>query len=459
MPTVNPPVLQGPGTSKGEELKGQSSCAVEEHVENDLDPQYHRLLQSGLLELTSEPTERARLRTDLEQDVINYCRTVIEAPEDTSRRAKAEWIKSTSAIFKQLMHEFGPEIIDAARRGCEAIVADHYHGDSTSIAHVNKKANFLRHIPMQIISSAFYPATSPLAIGCYETGTLPCSIALSAWLPPKQALQAGTICHLSICDDYHAFTEPEREVRHRMVAIAVGAAFLLGPGGQTVLLDGSTLQAAGDRRGSHSGATVRAAMSWRAVSGGGTGLTGYHYGHGSLGEGLIGPKVAIAMHDLLDWRCDAAAKNHENGVSAIYGLGVPDPFHVYLEAMLREGRTHPRSAAYAMGGVVYMSFTAVRYGSYEYKGGPWAACPECERLLREVTAGSGLRWMPVPPPQSFEEGEWARQLSREVVDGLEQHPLAQHGLAWLQHLVLSGQIRLFDALVDIDSVDATVDWS
>lgn len=51
-----------------------------------------------------------------------------------------------------------------------------------------------------------------------------------------------------------------------------------------------------------------------------------------MGRWLVVPEAMIAIHNLLGWKCDAAALHHENGVSAVYGLGYQQPFHSYGDA-------------------------------------------------------------------------------------------------------------------------------
>lgn len=81
-----------------------------------------------------------------------------------------------------------------------------------------------------------------------------------------------------------------------------------------------------------------------------------------------------------------------------------------------------------------------------------------EQLLRGITARAGLRWEPIPPPNSFTSSEKLRRLGKLVVDRFEKHPLAQIGMSWLQHLLTTGEIWLFDARVKITPVDSDVDW-
>jgi hypothetical protein len=106
-------------------------------------------------------------------------------------------------------------------------------------------------------------------------------------------------------------------------------------------------------------------MAWRAVSGCATACSKYNfYDEGcDLEEGLVMPIAMMATHDLLDWRCDIAAGNHENGVSAVYGSGTEAPFRTYLEALLEKNQSSPRSGIYGIGGIVYIHFTGSRYGA------------------------------------------------------------------------------------------------
>jgi hypothetical protein len=43
------------------------------------------------------------------------------------------------------------------------------------------------------------------------------------------------------------------------------------------------------------------------------------------------------------------------------------------------------------------------------------------------------------------------------MDIFETQPLAQCGISWLQYLITTGRIRLFDALVTIEMGDFTMD--
>lgn len=388
------------------------------------------------------------------EDAIDYCREVIQCPQDTLERADAKWIRSISDLCRHLMKNFGPGIVAAARMGCKAFAHDHYQGNPLDIAHVDKRANTIRLIPHQNPGFVFYPKSSLLAAACGEQTALCCSIVTSAWQSPEEAVKSAMISHVAVADDYHAFTATEYETRLRMVALSVGVAYEAGGQAVNVLVDGAALQAVG----TGDQLTVDAVMSWRAVGGCTTPYSSYLWGHGSLADGLVSPELIMAMHDLLDWRSDTAAQNHENGVSAVYGLGFKEAFHTYLEAMLYRATSEPVSGAHAMAGIVYLHFTSVRYGSYRYQGDHGKPCEKCERILGEVTARAGLQWEPIPPPDSFAAGEKFRQLSKQVVDKFEKHPLAQIGLSWLQHLIVTGEIWLFDALVPIHPLDSDAGW-
>ncbi|KAJ5128732.1 hypothetical protein N7526_006898 [Penicillium atrosanguineum] len=235
-----------------------------------------------------------------------------------------------------------------------------------------------------------------------------------------------------------------------MVALSVGVAYEAGGQVVNALVDGAAMLAVG----TGDQMTVDAVRAWRAVSGCTTPYSSYLWGGSSLKDGLVVPEMIMAMHDLLDWRSDMAARNHENGVSAVYGLGFKDAFHTYLESTLERASSEPLSGAHAMAGVVYLHFTSIRYGSYRYRGDIKKPCQMCQRVLRNVTAKAGLEWKPVPPPSIWSAGDKFRELSKRVVDRFEEQPLVQIGLSWLQHLVVSGEIGLFDALVRMKTLDS-----
>lgn len=113
----------------------------------------------------------------------------------------------------------------------------------------------------------------------------------------------------------------------------------------------------------------------------------------------------MVTHDLFDWRSDAAAGNHENGISAVCGFGVEAPFHVYLEAVLRKTLQSPQAGVYALASMTYMHFTVSRCGAWEYHGNFRSACKECINLLQSATLGAGLQWTPKPPPRCYPEGD------------------------------------------------------
>lgn len=181
-------------------------------------------------------------------------------------------------------------------------------------------------------------------------------------------------------------------------------------------------------------------MAWRAVGGCTSPYSGYTYDKESLEVGLVSPEVMTAIHDLLDWRSDIAAGNHENGVSATYGLSIQDPFHTYLEATLKRAAFNPMSAGYVIACMVYMHYTAARNGTYDYHGACGEPCSECLEILKNVTAGAGLDWSPKPPPRSFEDGTSIRRLGSLCVDIFEEHGLVKEALGWFQHLISSGEI-------------------
>ncbi|KAI9373393.1 hypothetical protein BJX61DRAFT_533161 [Aspergillus egyptiacus] len=389
------------------------------------------------------------------EDALAYSRAVIVSPQDTTRRATSVWARSCSNLHKTLLGRFGPDIIEASRAGCRRVISDLYGGDRTKIAHVDKRANFKRHWQDLRLGRAFYPASSPLAVGCYESGTMVCSLVLSAWMTPEEAVKFATLSHLSVCDDFGSFTASDREVRVRMVGFAVGAACTGNKKVVNAILDGTALQAVGTA----STLSVTSAMAWRAVGGCATVYSGYIFANDSIEQGLVAPEVMMAVHDLLDWRSDSAAGNHENALSAVCGIGVEEPFHTYLEAMLQKALSNPLSGAYGIAATTLMHFTAARYGAYKYRGNHEAPCPDCIQLLRDITLGAGLRWSPEPPPASFSEGSRIRELGQRWVDDYEDHGLVQEGLGWFQHLVVTGRIGLFDVFQKgVLPVDTKVGW-
>jgi hypothetical protein len=407
------------------------------------------MLRNGLLALLGKASYPQNQHWE---DAMDYCRAVIEDPQDTAQRANTERVRSCSDVYFELLKKFGPRIIEVAREGCAALIDDHYGGNALSIAHIDKKANTERHIHEQKISDIFNRKPGVLAVACYEL-TVCCSILISAWLPTQRATKFATISHVAVCEDYHAFTAQEKRTRIQMIALAVGAAFEAGGQAVNALVDGTTLQAVG----TNDQVTVEATMAWRAVGGCTMPYSGYLWGGESLQDGLIAPEVMMAMHDIMDWRSDIAARNHENGVSAVYGLGMKDPHHTYIEAMLEKASLHPLSGAYAMACIIHLHFTATRYGSYMYRGGVCDPCLKCESLLRDVTLGAGLQWAPMAPPRNFAEGHPFRQLCHSWMDTFETQPLDQCGISWLQYLITTGRIRLFDALVTIEMGDFTMD--
>lgn len=302
------------------------------------------------------------------------CRDVIACPQDNLQRANAKWTRSCSDLCCHLKKKFGPGVVEAARSGCAAFVRDHYEGNPLSIAHVDKKANMKQLVIYQDPGSIFHPESSLLAGACYEMAVLCCSTVTSAWQPPEEAVKSGMIAHMAVSDDYHAFTAVEHETRVRMVALSVGVAYQAGGQAVNVLVDGAALQAVG----SGNQLTVEAVMAWRAVGGCTSPYSDYIWGRASLEDGLVAPELIMAMHDLLDWWSDTAAQNHENGVSAVYGLGVEDAYHTYLEAMLHRASSNPLAGAHAMAAIVYLHFTSIRYGSARYKGNHGKPCGRCE---------------------------------------------------------------------------------
>ncbi|GAP90752.1 putative protein [Rosellinia necatrix] len=417
---------------------------------------YKATMRSGiesLLGTTSIPNSQAW------NDAMAYGREVILAPEDSTERASSRWTRSCSDLHKELLKRFGEETLEAGRLGTASIIADHFNGNRLAIPHVNKKASYLRHRDDAKVGAGFYPKSSPLAATCYQSASLCCSVAMSCFLPVGEAVQAAYISHLSVCDDVGSFTEEDYEVRTRMVAISAGVARKFGGGAVKVFVDGTAKQAVGATSGA--ARPIEAAMAWRAVNGCSTIYSQYNFtAECELDVGLVAPVVMMAAHDLLDWRCDVAAGNYENALSAVHGFGVPDPFHAFVEAMLREALTHPRSGLYGIAAVVYMHFTVGRYGAWEYRGDHKPACETCVLLLREATELAGLDWAPRPPPRTYADGDGARERGRLWSDHFVDKGLVQETVGWFQHLITSGEIWLFDVLAEgARPVDEDVDWA
>ncbi|KAL6811911.1 hypothetical protein V8C40DRAFT_283876 [Trichoderma camerunense] len=390
-------------------------------------------------------------------DAVAYARAVIQEPQDSVQRSKATWARSCSIIHRELMKRFGQQVRSMATKGCTQLVSDHYLGKRLSVSHVDKEASFRQHFLKLKPSLAYYPNSSPLAVGTYESAFLSCSLVASAWLSVEEALKYAAICHLSVCDDYWTFTGTETEVRLRLVAQSIGAAFDFGDRAINVLIDGTALQAVG----SSNEVSLQSAMAWRAASGGATAYNGHILGNDTLEDGLVAPQVILAIHDLFDWRTDIAAGNSENGFFVAYGLGITDPFHAYLEAALLLACSHARSGAYAIACITIAAFISCRYSSYKYLAvdmelpGP---CPRCVELLQTLTEKAGFVWAPKSPPKSFEEGEQVRRLCQLWADRYEDNSLVQEGLGWFQSLVLTGTIRIYDALLKIPEIDKAAGW-
>jgi hypothetical protein len=147
---------------------------------------YARTLKDGLKSLIGTIS-----KDDAWDDAMIYGREVILTPQDTARMASSPWVRSCSGLAKELIKQFGPETIEAARSGIASIIANHYDGNRQSIAHVNRKASYLRHCKEEKVGPP-YAQRSPLAAGCYQSGMLPCSLALSAFLPIEKAVQIGS---------------------------------------------------------------------------------------------------------------------------------------------------------------------------------------------------------------------------------------------------------------------------
>ncbi|KAK1246135.1 hypothetical protein MKX07_005204 [Trichoderma sp. CBMAI-0711] len=391
-------------------------------------------------------------------DAVAYARAVIQDPTDSVQRSKATWARSCSSIHRELKTRFGPAVISTALQGCQRLIDDHYNGKRLAVSHVNKKTSFREHFPLSKPSISHHPSSSPLAVGAYECAFLSCSLISSAWLSPEEALKYSAICHLSVCDDYWSFTKTETEVRVRLVALGIGAALEFGGEAVNVLIDGTALQDVG----SSSSVSLQAAMAWRAINGAATAYNGYVLANDSLEDGLVSPQIIMAVHDMFDWRSDLAAGNHENGFCVAYGLGLSDPFHEYLEAILTLAASHPTSGAYAISAITLASFTACRYSSYKYFEVDVelpAPCPRCIDLVKKLTKEAGFAWEPKTPPRGLEDGERIRKDCQLWADRYEDHGLIQEGLSWFQYLMETGRIRVLDALVKIPAVDEDADWA
>ncbi|KAI1109938.1 hypothetical protein F5Y14DRAFT_430672 [Nemania sp. NC0429] len=417
---------------------------------------YKKTLRNGIKVLTGTVSNT---KTQAWEDATAYAREVIMAPKDSVERASSPWTRSCSKLHKELLKRFGPRTIEAAELGTASVIANHYDGDRLAISHIDKKASYLRHRNDAKVGTGFYPQSSPLAAICYQTAALPCSIAMSWFLSVEEAVQAAYVSHLSVCDDLGGFTAEDYDVRMRMVAIAAGVAYKYGGRVLNVFVDGTAKQAVGNV--TRELRPVEAAMAWRAIGGCSTIYSKYNFDEEcSLDVGLVAPIVMMAAHDLLDWRCDVAAGNHENAVSAVYGFGIQEPFHVFLETMLKEALVHPRSGIYGIAAVMSMHYIVGRYGAWEYRGQHDAACEECVSLLRKGTKEAGLQWAPKPPPRSYAEGDEMREGGRLWADHFIDRSLVQESIGWFQYLISTGEIWLFDVLSKgTQAVDADADWA
>ncbi|KAL2753072.1 hypothetical protein ACRALDRAFT_1066003 [Sodiomyces alcalophilus JCM 7366] len=416
-------------------------------------PSYVQAMKDGLRLLMRR--HDPNIVSQVWRDCIAYCRAVILSPKDHPSRADAPWVRSCSELQTELLSKYGPETIEAGRAGLAALVNDHFGGDANKIPHVDKKKSFLRNWHDQPLGASLLPDRSILATAAYEAGSLPCHLAMTGWGTPEQAARLSVISHVAICDDFAGFTKSDYEARIRHVALAVGAAHAFGGWAAEAIIDSSMLQATG----TGSDKSIPSIMSWRAISGAAGPYSSYFFGVGSLAEGLITPQTLTATHDLFDWRSDTAGGNHENGVTALYGLGVKDPFHTYLEAILELATLHPVSTLYGAGAMIVGQYTAARYGTYDYRGTHDAGCDNCVRLLREATARANFLWKPETPPRSFSEGHEYRNLLKGQIERYEEHGMVQKGLSWLQHLVVTGEIWIFDLLREgAEPLDDGASW-
>ncbi|KFH42558.1 hypothetical protein ACRE_067240 [Hapsidospora chrysogenum ATCC 11550] len=417
------------------------------------DERYLPTLETGLQVLARRGPNP---NTQAWRDAIDYARDVILNPKDDSSRAAETWARSCSDLARELMSRYGPSTIQAAKDGSRRIIDENFGGDGRRIPHVEKKAAFLRNYKSQMVPKAHYPEDNILAVACYEVGFISCGLAMMAWTPTGLASRLAALNSFALCDDYAGFTENDYEVRIRMTALGMGVAVEIGGWSANAIVDGSLLQAQGTGRDR----SVDSVMAWRAVSGCTAPYCGYLVGEGTLEEGTVSPRVMMVIHDLYDCRADAAAGNHENGVIAVYGLGEPDPFHTYLEALLRLSVSSPVAALYTIAGMTIVQYVAARYGTCEYKGDTGRSpCDTCISLLREATAGAGLQWAPEEPPRTFAEADKVRKLAKDLFDNYNDNGLIQQGISWFQHLVASGGIWRMDVLSEgVDAVDTENEW-
>lgn len=183
--------------------------------------------------------------------------------------------------------------------------------------------------------------------------------------------------------------------------------------------------------------------------------------------GAMHPSRKALLLQNLSWRCTICwigavillLKTMRMEFRPYMGLGVEDAFHTYLEATFHRAMSNPLAGAHTVAGLVYLHFTSMRYGSNWYQGDHGKPCKQCGDLLKDITARSGLHWEPTSPPGSYDASEKFRQLGKLVVDTFEKRELAQIGMSWLQYLIVSGEIWLFDALIKIDAVDSHADWA
>ena len=389
------------------------------------------------------------------RDLKDYTRAVILCPTDDKSRISSSWIKSTSDMSRELLSRYGPDTVQAAKDGLASLLAESVDGKGEEIPHVDKKANFIRNFEQQRPGKAYYPENSPLATITYETGNVACSLALLAWASIDEAVVYGMLTHHAICDDYHRFSEAEFELRVRLVAMGVGAAYKLGEQGPSAVLDGSLLQAQGNGRDR----SVYSAMAWRAISGCSTPYNGSHFGSTSPDEAVAPPMMMIAVHDMLDWRSDTAGGNHENAVTATYGLGVKEPFHSFLEATLELAVKYPAATLPSAAALTFLHYTGTRYGSYEYSGAHKGPCERCVSMLMQATEHAELQWGPRQPPRSFVGGTQAREAVKKFIDEQVDTGMVQEGLSWLQYIISTGEIWLFDLLSDgVKQVDSCTAW-
>lgn len=78
------------------------------------------------------------------------------------------------------------------------------------------------------LGALYYPSPSPLVVGLFDSGVMPLSLGLSAFLEPEAAVKAGSVSTISACDDYAKFSFASLETRVRLVALPLGWVYECG---------------------------------------------------------------------------------------------------------------------------------------------------------------------------------------------------------------------------------------